>query len=155
MRSSLIILFFLISNIKNSIANQTPDTLPEINEIGFMMGCIEIPAKPNFNEWASYLQNKLVLDDSSLSLIPPACYTVIIQFVIDKEGKIRDVSIWKDPGYGLGQRAAQAVSNYPGKWEPATLNGRLIKSYRKQPITFLVEKEDEKCKEPLPANLIL
>lgn len=102
----------------------------------------EFPTEPetNIQEWTTYLQNNLILDDASLDTIPAGTYTVLVQFVIDDKGKIRDVSIMKDPGYGLGQRGVKAIEHYEGLWDPS-IEDEI--SYRRQPITFIVEEDDE------------
>ena len=102
----------------------------------------EFPTEPetNIQEWTTYLQNSLILDDASLDTIPAGIYTVLVQFVIDDQGKIRDVSIMKDPGYGLGQRGLKAIQHYEGLWNPS-IEDEI--SYRRQPITFIVEEDDE------------
>ncbi|MBD0333129.1 MAG: TonB family protein, partial [Chitinophagaceae bacterium] len=64
-------------------------------------------------------------------------YTVIIQFIVDKEGNISDVKALTNHGYGMEQEAMRAVKKAP-KWTPAIQNGRQVKAYRKQPITFIV-----------------
>jgi hypothetical protein len=122
-----------------------------------IFGCIlEIEAKPDQKEWADFLQSSLQLDSISVDSIPAGIFTVIAQFVIDRNGNLKDVSIIKDPGYGLGKRVKKSLDNYKSSWEPAKLNGHPTFSYRRQSITFLVEEEnDEKCEEQLPGELIL
>jgi hypothetical protein len=119
------------------------------------MGCIEELATIDRKEWEGYLMNNLVLDDRSLDTIPAGIYTVFIHFVIDKKGKIGDVAVFKDPGFGLGQRVKKVLDKYQGAWRPAKLNGRLMSSYQAQRITFIVEEADEDCEESLPGGLIL
>ncbi len=113
--------------------------------------CNEEEASIDRNEWETYLRNNLVLDDLSMDTIPAGTYTVFVRLVIDKKGSINDVSVLKDPGYGLGQRVKRALQQYTGRWQPAKLNGHTIISRRIQPVTFIVE-EAEEC---IPAELIL
>ena len=122
---------------------------------GFHIGCMEQSATVDSQIWENYLKSNLVLDDASLDTIPAGNYTVFVQFVIDKEGKIGDASINKDPGYGLGQKVVKTISGYKGLWKPALSNGRLILSYRLQPVTFIVEEEKEECEDEFRSELIL
>ena len=39
------------------------------------------------------------------------------------------------------------VLKLSAKWNPATQNGRLLKSYKRQPLTFVVEPEIEEKKK--------
>ena len=71
---------------------------------------------------------------------PAGSYTVIIQFVVDMDGSISDIKALTNHGYGLEQEAIRVIKKAT-KWEPAFQNGRHVKAYRKQPITFRVEAE--------------
>ena len=105
-------------------------------------------ASIDLKEWQKYLHDNLVLDSISVDTIPAGTYITFIQFVIDERGKITDVSITKDSGYGLGQRTANVISQYKGRWKPAQGNEYPVKSYRRQPVTFIVE--EEKCNNENP-----
>ena len=54
-----------------------------------------------------------------------------------------------------GKKAMNVISQYKSRWHPAELNGHPTFSYRKQPITFIVEEEKKKCKELPPAGSVL
>jgi protein TonB len=63
--------------------------------------------------------------------------TVVLQFIVDKDGSISDLSALSgDPI--LAEAALKAMADSP-RWRPATQNGRLVKSYKKQPIVFRLE----------------
>ena len=129
---------------ENSKKNSEQSIQSETEDSGDVIICeIPIEAETNIQEWRAYLQNSLILDDASLDTIPAGTYTVVVQFVIDDKGKIRDVTIMKDAGYGLGQRGVKAIEHYEGLWKPSIQDGRATISYRRQPITFLVEEDDE------------
>ncbi|MBN9379771.1 MAG: energy transducer TonB [Chitinophagaceae bacterium] len=62
---------------------------------------------------------------------------VVLQFIVDKDGSISDAkALTGDP---LLQEAALKVLRESPKWIPATINGRSVKSYKKQPISFKLE----------------
>ena len=63
-----------------------------------------------------------------------------MQFIVDKEGNISDVKSLTDKGFGMEEEAMKIIKRGP-KWTPAVQNGRNVKAYRKQPITFLVTAE--------------
>jgi hypothetical protein len=44
-------------------------------------------------------------------------------------------------GYGMEGEVIRMIKNSP-QWQPASLNGRLVKAYRKQPVTFITEQDD-------------
>lgn len=93
----------------------------------------------NWKEWTLYLQKSLALDSASLDSIPAGTYSVLVQLVIEGKGKIKVISVLKDPGYGLGQRVENAILHYNNRLEfIEEENVYPIKIYRKQPIIFVV-----------------
>ncbi|MET0299332.1 MAG: TonB family protein, partial [Flavitalea sp.] len=60
--------------------------------------------------------------------------TVVVQFIVDREGAVSDVRILSGPKEL--QEAAIKVIKKSGKWEPGIQNGRKVPSYKKQPIVF-------------------
>ncbi len=65
--------------------------------------------------------------------------TVVVQFIVDKEGMVSNVEAISGPEE-LRDEAARVIKK-SGKWTPAVQNGRQVKSYKKQPITFRLEVE--------------
>ncbi len=65
--------------------------------------------------------------------------TVVIQFIVDREGVVSDVEAISGPNE-LRDEAVRVIKK-SGKWEPAVQNGRKVKSYKKQPIVFRLETE--------------
>jgi protein TonB len=110
-------------------------------------GIIDVPTEPDIferveieaefpggvNKWRQYLERNLRVDDQ----VPEGTYAVLIQFVVDKDGNISDVIALTDHGYGMEDEAKRVIKRGP-KWNPAIQNGREVKAYRKQLITFQV-----------------
>jgi periplasmic protein TonB len=65
--------------------------------------------------------------------------TVVVQFIVDKEGVVSDVEAVSGPNE-LRDEAIRVIKK-SGKWTPAVQNGRQVKSYKKQPIVFKLESE--------------
>jgi protein TonB len=65
--------------------------------------------------------------------------TVVIQFIVDKEGNVSEVEAISGPEE-LRSEAVRVIKK-SGKWTPAVQNGRQVKSYKKQPIVFRLETE--------------
>jgi len=65
--------------------------------------------------------------------------TVVVQFIVDKEGIVSDVEAVSGP-QELRDEAIRVIKK-SGKWTPAVQNGRQVKSYKKQPIVFKLESE--------------
>jgi protein TonB len=76
--------------------------------------------------------------------------TVVVLFIVDKEGGVSDVKamacseagVAKCLGAGskLAEVAVNAIRKGP-KWKPAVQNGRNVRAYRRQPVTFRLEEE--------------
>ena len=71
---------------------------------------------------------------------PAGTYTVVVQFVVDKEGNMSDVKALTSHGYGMEDEAVRVIKKGP-QWKPAIQNGRNVKAYRRQPITFQIEEQ--------------
>jgi protein TonB len=124
--------------------------IASIPEIDGGTGIIDIPTEPDIferveieaefpggiNKWRQYLERNLRVDND----IPEGTYAVLIQFVVDKDGNISDVIALTDHGYGMEDEAKRVIKRGP-KWNPAIQNGREVKAYRKQLITFQVGGE--------------
>lgn len=91
-------------------------------------------------EWKKYLERNLDANVPIDNGAPEGTYTVIVQFIVDKEGNISDVKALSSRGFGMEDEAMKIIKKGP-KWTPAIQNGRNVKAYRKQPITFLVTAE--------------
>lgn len=87
--------------------------------------------------WRSFLERNLRGETPVDNGASPGNYTVIVQFVVDVAGNVSDVKPLTSLGYGMEQEAVRVLKK-SGKWKPAIQNGREVKAYRKQPITFQV-----------------
>jgi periplasmic protein TonB len=65
--------------------------------------------------------------------------TVVVQFIVDKEGNVSEVESISGPKE-LRDEAVRVIKK-SGKWTPAVQNGRQVKSYKKQPIVFRLEAQ--------------
>ena len=94
--------------------------------------------------WRKYLERNLNADVPGEKGAPDGQYTVIVEFVVDREGNVSDVKTLTSHGYGMEEEAARVIRQTASKgikWTPAEQNGRKVKAYRKQPITFVVQSE--------------
>jgi protein TonB len=92
------------------------------------------------SKWRRYLESNCNGQVASDNGAPEGTYTTVVQFVVDKEGNISDVRSLTNHGYGMEEEAMRVIKKGP-KWTPAVQNGRQVKAYRKQPITFQVTGE--------------
>jgi len=97
---------------------------------------VELQARFDGN-WEKFLLRNLNPEVPVDNGAPEGSYTVLIQFVVDIDGSISEIKPLTSHGYGLEEEAVRVLRKAT-KWEPGIQNGRPVKSYRKQPITFQV-----------------
>jgi periplasmic protein TonB len=61
--------------------------------------------------------------------------TVIVMFVIEKDGSITDVRIARDPGYGMAKEAVRVLKSMKTKWTPGYKNNEPVRTAYTLPIT--------------------
>lgn len=103
---------------------------------------VQIPAEfpGGLPAWAKYLERNLNRDLPVENGAPPGKYTVVVSFIVAKDGAISDVVAENDPGYGTKSEAVRVITRGP-KWKPAVQNGRNVIYRHKQSITFMVSEE--------------
>lgn len=65
--------------------------------------------------------------------------TVVIQFVVDVDGSVSNIEALSGPEE-LREAAINTIRK-SGKWKPAIQNGKNVKTYKRQPITFVLQGE--------------
>ena len=64
-----------------------------------------------------------------------------VKFVVDVEGHVSDIIALTKHGFGMEEEAVRVIRK-SAKWEPAVFEGRMVKAYRRQMITFVVEGDE-------------
>jgi protein TonB len=88
--------------------------------------------------WIKFLQSHLDPTVPTRMRAPKGKYTVWIQFIVDKDGKLYEFKELTTNGYGMEKEVIRILKKSP-KWKPAFQHGRNVKAYRKQPVTFVVD----------------
>ncbi|MDI9364079.1 MAG: energy transducer TonB [Flavobacterium sp.] len=101
---------------------------------------VEIPAQfpGGFEAWKKYLERNLNASLPAENGAQSGKYTVMVSFVVDKEGNISDVKAENAPGFGTEAEAIKIITKGP-KWQPAIQNGRKVAYRARQQVTFLVD----------------
>ncbi|MBI3137623.1 MAG: TonB family protein [Sphingobacteriales bacterium] len=110
---------------KETLEGKTAATLESVET--------EADFKGGISAWIKYLQNNSNYPDRAQQLGKSG--TVKIIFVVDTEGKTIQLRVLKSVEYSLDKEALRLIKESP-KWNPAFQNGRKVKAYRIQPITF-------------------
>ena len=87
--------------------------------------------------WRNFVHNNIDANTPIDGGAPEGTYTVIVRFIVSKDGSISDVVAETKLGYGMEAEAVKAIKKGP-KWTPAIQNGRNVNAYRRQPVTFVV-----------------
>jgi periplasmic protein TonB len=114
---------------------------PKVEDENKIFEKVEIEASVDVRQWRRHLESQLqrYIEDAASQGMNPGQYTVQVRFLVEKDGSITDVKSLNDPGYGLGKGAEDVVKRGP-KWSPGEQNGRKVRSYHTQPITFVVSE---------------
>ncbi|MDZ4794670.1 MAG: energy transducer TonB [Bacteroidota bacterium] len=133
---------------KGQVATIERDTLPVTDtaaEMVFEKVEIEASFTGGAEAWIKFLENNLNAGVATDNSAPDGHYTVIIQFVVDKEGKVSNIKALTRHSYGMEAEVIRLLKKAP-RWNPAIQDGRTVKAYRKQPVTFVVISEKKKKK---------
>lgn len=116
--------------------------IKEDDEIDKVFTVVQIPSEfpGGVQGWSKYLERNLNRDLPVENGAPPARYTVIVSFIVDKNGNISEVKAENDPGFGVTAEAIRVIAKGPN-WKPAIQNGQPVIYRHKQSITFQVSEE--------------
>ncbi len=98
----------------------------------------QFPGGPD--AWIKYLTRNLRVEVPNDNGASPGSYSVMVSFLVDKEGNISEVKAENDPGFGTADEAVRVIQRGP-KWNPAVQNGRNVIYRQKQTITFQVNEQ--------------
>ncbi len=100
---------------------------------------VEIPARYDGN-WEKFLLKYLNGNVPVNNGASVGRYKVIIQFVVDKDGRVSDLVPLTNVGFGMEQEAMRVLKK-ADKWKPGIQNGYPVKAYHRQVIIFDVGEE--------------
>jgi len=86
--------------------------------------------------WRNYCMQNLSDKTATNNGAPRGVYTVIVKFIVWRNGVVSDVSAETNFGFGTENEAIKVIKTGP-KWMPATVGGQAVSSWRRQPITFV------------------
>ena len=140
------ILFFIIS-FRVIFAQPAGDALLIVEEMPRFPGCEEIEGSIAEKDACAkekllaYVYENVVYPDSAISKGIEG--TVVIRFVVDKEGKIVNDTILKDIGGGCGEEALRVVrlmNEMPEKWSAGKQGNKPVNVFFTLPVKFKIKK---------------
>lgn len=91
--------------------------------------------------WRSFLIKNLNANVPVDNGSPSGKYTVIVKFIVSRDGTLSGVEPETRLRYGMEEEVLRIIKK-SGRWTPAEQNNRKVNAYRRQPITFVVEQPD-------------
>ncbi len=113
-------------------AQPAPDSLPSV-----LNPEKKAEFKGGLTGWLRFLENNL---NRSLLLshgAPVGSYRTIANFLIDTEGKVSDIRIEVNPGYGAAEEFIRILKLSNKQWVPAYDQGNPVPYRYKQSLTLL------------------
>lgn len=92
--------------------------------------------KGGVNGWLTFLQNNLDRELLPKAGAPNGTYRAIANFIIDSLGRVSDINIEADPGYGTAEELKRILNLSSGKWVPAFDKGKNVSYRKKQSLTL-------------------
>jgi protein TonB len=83
--------------------------------------------------WIKYLQSNIKYPERAEKMGKTG--TVKIFFMVDTDGTLKNIRLYQSVEYSLDEEGIRLLRKSP-KWEPAFQNGKNVKAYRIQPVTF-------------------
>ena len=90
--------------------------------------------------WRKFVTDSLRPEIPADNGAPAGAFTVVVQFIVQKDGKVTEIKALTSHGYGMEEEAMRLIRASP-PWVPAKQNGRIVRAYMKQPITFVITEE--------------
>ncbi len=84
----------------------------------------------------SFLSNNLIYPKKAIKKGIQG--TVLVEFVVEKDGSISKVIVKRGVSRELDSEAVRVVSLMP-KWIPATIKGEIVRSYYRLPVHFALQ----------------
>jgi periplasmic protein TonB len=103
-----------------------------------------VDVKPAIDQkvWRKLIIDSLqhTIENAAINGIKLGVYVVKVQFIVEPDGSILEIKVLNDPGYDLA-RGSENVMRASPKWNPAEKNGKKVRCYHIQPITFVIQEQ--------------
>ena len=121
----------------NVLSEKEHEELPEgLKEAPLKPGEVESAFAGGSKGWQQYLNKNLRYPrEAFMSGIQGEVRTM---FVINKEGMVEDLWVFKSVAHSLDEESQRLIADSP-KWTPAFQDGRIVKSYKLQPIRYRLQ----------------
>lgn len=96
---------------------------------------LDVASQPpgGFQGWTQYLSNSLKYPEKAQSKEIEG--TVIVSFIVEKDGSLSDIELMRGIGGGCDEEALRVVKG-SGKWSPGEKDGSIVRTRMRLPIRF-------------------
>jgi hypothetical protein len=140
MKTFLTAIFILSQMASNAQVAGQPDSL-KTDSKEFVRVDEEASYPGGAPAWIGFLQKNLQADIPTNNNAPIGKYQAFAVFIVDKDGSVSDVKASTHFGFGMEEELIRVIK-LSGKWLPAMSNGKPLKAYRRQPVTFMLDSEE-------------
>lgn len=119
-------------------SRNTRDTIGAFNKVE-----VEADFPGGIEAWKQFLYTNLRADAPYKEIPRKVKYfkqTAIVQFIVCTDGTVCNVKVINDVLPSI-KKEAERVIKISGNWLPAQQDGKTVKAFRQQPITFVVVSE--------------
>lgn len=97
-------------------------------------------------KWSEYVNGadlmKETIAKAKEQKVPAGRYTVVVRFAVNADSTVSEVKpVGKKVGYGFEEAAIRLVEG-SGKWVPAHVEGKHIKTHLQLPVNFTITRND-------------
>jgi len=137
MKRSLFLVVLLISFLFQSAAQELKPVL--------VFNDTEVEVKPQYGKLPesiyAFLGSNIRYPASASR--SSASGTVVVSFIIKKDGKMDSLYVASDPGYGLGQEALRVIKMSANNWRPALIKNEEVACRVFFPVNFVVQNSNQ------------
>lgn len=123
----------VIDFIKRDSVNKAKGNTESTGELTDVQSESEFPG--GGSAWARYLNKNFRYPERAIKSRLQG--EVGIQFIVNLDGKVEDVEVYKSVEYSLDDEARRLIDISP-RWTPAIKDGKKIKTYKRQPVVFRI-----------------
>ena len=124
----------------NIVIAQNNSSVKDTSDITFTKVEVEADFPGGIIAWKNFLMKNLKADVPVKRRAPAGSYTVVVRFIVWKNGRIENIVSETNYGYGMEKEVMRVIKKGP-KWIPAMQDGKIVKAYRRQPVTFVISEE--------------
>lgn len=110
--------------------NALIETPPTNNPVGTAV----LDVQPNFPGGIDKFREKVGEQFEAPDINEEKVVTVLLSFVIEKDGTMTDIKVLRNPGYGLDAEAIRVLKSIKTKWIAGILNGKPVRTQYSLPI---------------------